>query len=172
MDLPIDPSTCSSQLSDSFGFLSSQTNAVVNMQSFTVYCDEEGIGVTKNLKLLRGSERDDNEVLLRNPCFASVYGELLNEEEKTVKRMEKLNRLDTIAEENEAYMNRMRERFAHFNIVGEEDKGVYEYSDSYSYSESYYSSEDSSSSSWESENERIVKIPPHIEQVESSEESE
>ena len=37
--------------------------------------------------------------------------------------MEKLNRLDTIAEENEAYMNRMRERFAHFNIVGEEDKG-------------------------------------------------
>ena len=49
---------------------------------------------------------------------------------------------------------------------------VYEYSDSYSYSESYYSSEDSSSSSWESENERIVKIPPHIEQVESSEESE
>ena len=97
--------------------------------------------------------------------------------------MEKLNRLDTIAEENEAYMNRMRERFAHINIVGEEDKGwflvelvlmcsVYEYSDSYSYSESYYSSEDSSSSSWESENERIVKIPPHIEQVESSEESE
>lgn len=43
-------------------------------------------GVTKNLKLLRGNERDDNEVLLRNPCFASVYGELLNEEEKTVKR--------------------------------------------------------------------------------------
>lgn len=43
-------------------------------------------GVTKNLKLLHGSERDDNEVLLRNPCFASVYGELLNEEEKTVKR--------------------------------------------------------------------------------------
>lgn len=43
-------------------------------------------GVTKNLKLLRGSERDDDEVLLRNPCFASVYGELLNEEEKTVKR--------------------------------------------------------------------------------------
>ena len=43
-------------------------------------------GVTKNLKLLRGNERDDNEVLLRNPCFASVYGELLNEGEKTVKR--------------------------------------------------------------------------------------
>lgn len=38
------------------------------------------------MKLLRGSERNDNEVLLRNPCFASVYGELLNEEEKTVKR--------------------------------------------------------------------------------------
>lgn len=45
-------------------------------------------GVTKNLKSLCGSERDDNGVLLRNPCFASVYGELLNEEEKTVKRSE------------------------------------------------------------------------------------
>ena len=43
-------------------------------------------GVTKNLKLLYGNEGDNNEVLLQNPCFASVYGELLNEEEKTVKR--------------------------------------------------------------------------------------
>lgn len=49
---------------------------------------------------------------------------------------------------------------------------VYEYSDSYSYSESYESSEGSSTSSWESENERVVKIPPHIERVDSSEESE
>lgn len=49
---------------------------------------------------------------------------------------------------------------------------MYEYSDSYSYSESYESSEGSSTSSWESENERVVKIPPHIERVDSSEESE
>lgn len=96
MDLPIDPSTWSSQLSDSFGLLSSQTNAVVNAQSFAVYCEEEGVyslkcgwkcrGVSNNLKSLCGSERDDNEVLLRNRCFASAYGVLLDEEEKTVKR--------------------------------------------------------------------------------------
>ena len=49
---------------------------------------------------------------------------------------------------------------------------VYEYSDSYSYSESYPSSDSSSTGSWESENERVVKIPPHIERVDSSEESE
>lgn len=42
--------------------------------------------MTKNLKSLCGSERDDNEVLLRNPSFASAYGVLLDEEEKTVKR--------------------------------------------------------------------------------------
>lgn len=49
---------------------------------------------------------------------------------------------------------------------------VYEYSDSYSYSESYYSCDNSSTGSWESENERVVKIPPHIDRVDSSEESE
>ena len=42
--------------------------------------------MAKNLKSLRGSERDDKEVLLGNPCFASAYGVLLDEEEKTVKR--------------------------------------------------------------------------------------
>lgn len=39
--------------------------------------------------------------------------------------MEKLSRLDKIAEENEAYMNRMRERFVHFNIVGEGERRLY-----------------------------------------------
>ena len=48
----------------------------------------------------------------------------------------------------------------------------YEYSDSYSYSEYSSSYENSSTGSWDSENEQIVKIPPHVEQVDSSEESE
>lgn len=96
MDLPNDPSAWSSQLSDSFALLSSQPDVAVNTQSFAVYCEEEGAyglkcglkcrGVRKNLKSLRGSERDDNEVLLQNRSFASAYGVLLDEEEKTVKR--------------------------------------------------------------------------------------
>ena len=40
----------------------------------------------KNLNALRGREGEDNGILLRNPSFANVYGVLLHEEEKAVKR--------------------------------------------------------------------------------------
>ncbi|KAK8806055.1 hypothetical protein WA171_007141 [Blastocystis sp. BT1] len=114
----IHDSTVQKGLTASYGSSSISLSSLISNPSLSIYCDKQSEEVSKCVSLLNDNDVDKEMILLNNHWFSEEYRKLVSEEVVAVRRMAKLNRLEQIAVENRVYVEKMRKRFVHSNIVG------------------------------------------------------